>query len=215
MRRAPAWALLYARRRILKPKNPRPRGYRRAYAFQVGLAAAALMFMLWAAELLPGLGVAQSVLISAMASTAFVLFIYPHSTQADARHVIGGHAVAIVAASPFAVFAHAIEGGGFLTGASLMLGFYSAAAVGVSILLMAFLSMEHPPAAATALAIALHGFTWDWAAFIVASVLLMSATHRLLRGRMHNLVGSADGDDLDGGVPRPALTPEGERPAGP
>lgn len=189
-RRSSSWTLQYARRRVLNPKisdSARRGPYFRAYVFQVGLAAAALMFTLLAAELLPRLDVAEAVLISAMASTAFVLFIYPHSTHADPRHVIGGHAVAIAVASPLAAFAHTVAGGGFLEGAPLLFGFYAATAVGVAILLMALIGTEHPPAAGTALAFVVHGFAWDWMAFVVIGVLLMSATHRILRSRIHDL----------------------------
>lgn len=189
-RRISSQALSYTRRRVLNPKisDSRQRGpYLRAYVFQVGLAAVALMLTLLAAELLPRLDVAEAVLISAMASTAFVLFIYPHSTHADPRHVIGGHAVAVAVASPLAAFAHAVAGGGFLEGAPLLFGFYAATAVGVAILLMALIGMEHPPAAGTALAFVVHGFAWDWMGFVVVGVLLMSGAHRLLRDRIHDL----------------------------
>ena len=190
-RRRSVSALRFTRRRFLNPKiasaTERRRPYLRAYAFQTALAASALMFTLWAAELLPGLDFARAVLISAMASTAFVLFIYPHSTQAGPRHAIGGHSIAIAAASPFAAFAEGVAGGGFLEGGSLLFGAYAAAAVGAAILLMALAGAEHPPAAGTALAIVVHGFAWDLAAFIATAVLLMSAARRILKSRMHNL----------------------------
>lgn len=189
-RKRSASALRFTKRRFLNPKIAAAglrRPYLGAYAFQTALAAAALMFTLWAAELLPGLDVARAVLISAMAATAFVLFIYPHSTQADPRHAVGGHAIAMAAAFPFAAFAGGIADGGFLEGGSLLFGAYAAAAVGAAILLMALAGAEHPPAAGTALAIVAHGFAWDLAAFVATAVLLMSAARLILKSRMHNL----------------------------
>ncbi len=145
------------------------------------------MLALWAADLLTGANVARAVLVGAIASTAFVLFISPHSDSAGPRHVIGGHGTAVLVATPFAFFAAGVSGGQFLADISWMFGFYAAVAVGMTMLLMAASNTEHPPAAGTALAVVAHGFDWSLVAFIAIAVVGLAFVHRLLRVWMRDL----------------------------
>jgi hypothetical protein len=61
----------------------------RKYLLQVSLATAALSGVLAAEQLLSGPVAARAALMAAIASTAFVLFISPHSRAAHARNVLG------------------------------------------------------------------------------------------------------------------------------
>ncbi len=145
------------------------------------------MLTFWAVELLPVIDLARAALIGSLASTAFVLFLYPHSRQADPRHAIGGHAVAVVSAAPFAVLAGGVAHDGFVDGGSMLFIIYATAALGVAMLVMALTSTEHPPAAGASLALVVHGLHMDLVVFIAVAVLLMSAAHQMLISRMHNL----------------------------
>lgn len=159
----------------------------RRYLAQVGVAALALMLALWGADLLTGALAARAVLVAAVASTAFVLFISPHSGSAAPRHVVGGHGLAVAVAAPFAFFAGGISEGAFITGLSLLFGVYAAVAVGLAMLVMAATNTEHAPAAGTALAVVAHGFDWTLVVFIAAAVASLAAVHRLLRNWMRDL----------------------------
>lgn len=172
--------------------NPRlTRGARgrillRVYFFQVGLAALSLMLALWAADLLTGDSVARAVLVAAIASTAFILFIGPRSVTAHPRHSIGGHAMAIVAAGLVGFVAEYLAGAQFASELSLWFGFYAALAVGLAMLLMALTDTEHAPAAGTALAIVAHGLDWELIGFLATMVLLLAGVHALLKDRLHD-----------------------------
>jgi len=100
------------------------------------------MLALWAADLITGDSVARAVLVAAIASTAFILFIGPRSVTAHPRHSIGGHAVAVVAASLVDFFAEYVTGTQFTGDFSLLFGFYAALAVGLAMLLMALTDTE-------------------------------------------------------------------------
>ena len=175
--------------RIINPRltrGARGRILLRVYFFQVGLAALSLMLALWAADLLTGDSVARAVLVAAIASTAFILFIGPHSTTAHPRRSIGGHLVAAGAASVVGFFAEYLTGAQFTGDFSLLFGFYAALAVGVAMLLMALTDTEHAPAAGTALAIVAHGLDWQLVVFLMTVVLLLAAVHALLKDRLHD-----------------------------
>ena len=175
--------------RLINPRltrGARGRILLRVYFFQAGLAAVSLMLALWAADLLTGDSVARAVLVAAIASTAFILFIGPRSVTAHPRHSIGGHAVAVVAASLVYFFFEYLVGAQFANGFSLLFGFYAALAVGLAMLLMALTDTEHAPAAGTALAVVAHGVDWQLVVFLTTMVLLLAAVHGLLKDRLHD-----------------------------
>jgi hypothetical protein len=60
------------------------------YVFQVSLATGALITVLLAEQRMSGAAAAQAVLVAAIASTAFVLFITPHTSSAGLRASLGG-----------------------------------------------------------------------------------------------------------------------------
>ena len=175
--------------RLINPRltrRVRGRILLRVYFFQVGLATLSLMLALWAADLLTGDSIARAVLVAAIASTAFILFIGPRSVTAHPRHSIGGHAVAVAAASLVDLFAEYLSGAHFADEFSLLFGFYAALAVGLAMLLMALTDTEHAPAAGTALAIVAHGVDWQLVVFLTTIVLLLAAVHALLKDRLHD-----------------------------
>ena len=176
--------------RLVNPKMVRSfRRYLvlRIYVLQAGIATVALMVALWTADLFSGTDGARAVLIAAIGSTAFVLFISPHGRAAQPWRVIGGHAVAFGVAVPFAFFADGIAGGSTMTNISLLFGFYAALAVGLAMLAMAVTNTEHPPAAGTALAVVGYGLHWELAVFTLTAVLVLIGVHRVLRDRMRDL----------------------------
>lgn len=177
------------RSRLINPRltnGARGRILLRVYFFQAGLAAVSLMLALWAADLLTGASIARAVLVAAIASTAFILFIGPRSVTAHPRHSIGGHMVAVVAASPISFLAENLSGAHFAGEFSLLFGLYAALAVGLAMLLMALTDTEHAPAAGTALAIVAHGVDWQLVVFLMTMVLLLGAVHALLKDRLHD-----------------------------
>ncbi len=121
------------------------------------------------------LGEARMVLISAIGSTAFVVFAMPKTTSATARVVIGSHLVGLLSGTTFAL---------------IPLPHYIAypVAVGIAILLMVALDLEHPPAAGTAIAAVTHGSSLDIWLAVISSVLILSLARYLLKNYLKNLI---------------------------
>ena len=170
--------------RLLDPKFAR--NWRR-YVGQSGLATVTLMLTLWVADLITGANMARAILVASIGSTAFLLFISPRSSATSPRHVLGGHTIAVVVATSFALFADSVLGLWFVADVALLVGVYSAVAVGVAMLGMAALNAEHTPAAGTALAVVAQGFDWVLVAFIATAVLILLAAHAALRRYMVDL----------------------------
>jgi len=109
--------------------------------------------------LLAGTAVARAVLVAAIASTAFVLFISPHSSSVTPRHALGGHLAALIVASGLSVVVGSDIGERLIGDTPVLFAFYAALGVGITMLVMAITGTEHSPAAGTALVVVAHGST--------------------------------------------------------
>ena len=143
--------------------------------------------MLTTEQLLTGPVAARAALVAAIASTAFVVFLYPLSEQAGHGASSGGHFIALLIASGLAAVAGTQVGTRWISDVPTLFAVYAALGVGASMLAMAATNTEHPPAAGTALGVVAHGFDWDLIVFVTSAVVILSLAHRVLRSRMTNL----------------------------
>jgi CBS-domain-containing membrane protein len=145
----------------------------RSYLAQSFLAALTIFLVLLF------LNLEHAVVIAAIGATAFIVFAMPENTCARPRGIIGGHSVGFVTGCLCAL----------LPQPSLCWSIMAySLAVGLSILIMVVVDMEHPPAASTALGLAMKGFSGSAAIAIVTSVLLLALAHRILRPYLRDLV---------------------------
>ncbi len=152
--------------------------------FQCGLATLALMVILMSLDLLTE----NLVVVVAIASTVFIVFIMPRSRAAGPRRVLGGHAIALGIGTVFFLL-HLTDfvGGGLYSRTHLGVDALGAVAMGLCILLMVLTRMEHPPAAGTALGLVMEDWTWSAVLFVVIGAIALSAVHIALRRRMVDL----------------------------
>ena len=103
----------------------------------------------------------------------------PTKPFAKPRSVVGGHLVGVLVGGLFALIPHATP-----WAASLVF----ALAVGSALLAMAVTDTEHPPAAGTALSVAMSGGRW-WVAVlaVLTSAVLLSLFHQLLKPYLKDL----------------------------
>lgn len=158
------------RTHIIDPKFRRNFG---RYLIQ-SLAASAVLLAILSVED----AIDKAAVVAAIGSTAFILFITPHSQFGAPRNVIGGYALSVLAGSLAAMVT---------TDSTFLLALEGAASVGLAFLLMAVFDAEHGPAAGAALAVVLIGFSWNLVLLSMGSVIAMSAAHQLLRSRMRDL----------------------------
>ncbi|MFQ5814606.1 MAG: HPP family protein [Anaerolineae bacterium] len=167
--------------RIIDPKLKRNA---RSYLFQCSLAFFALLLVLS----VEGAHLARAVIIAAIGSTAFVLFVTPHSVNASPRHVIGGHIVGVIIGGIIAAVDATSAGQSLLANVPLLFDVEAALAVALSIFVMAATDTEHAPAAGTALGMVAHDFTWGLVLFVTTSVIILSLVHALMRPRLRDLL---------------------------
>jgi CBS-domain-containing membrane protein len=121
------------------------------------------------------LGKYKLVVISSMGATTFIVFAMPKAVSAQTRNVVGGHLVGLAAGAVFyfATLPYFIE---------------YPLAVGLAILLMVALDVEHPPAAGTALAVVINEVSLDAFITIMLSAVILSQCRYYLRGYLKDLV---------------------------
>ena len=153
------------------------------YLFQCGLVTASLIVILLVEDVL-----LRAAIVVAIASTAFIVFVVPHSVASTPRRVIGGHLVAVAVGSLFSAFLNT-PGVDTLVEESRYLPEVTAAlSVGLSTLLMVATDTEHPPAAGTALGLVIPGWSWGAVVFIVGGAVILSTMRIALRLRLVNLL---------------------------
>ncbi|MCD6469788.1 HPP family protein [Candidatus Bathyarchaeota archaeon] len=144
----------------------------RNYIFQSLLATLTVFIVLLF------LSLEQAVIIASIGASAFIVFAMPESITAKPRNVIGGHMVGLLSGSLSALLPHSF----FLQ--SILA--YSLA-VGISTLIMVVVDVEHPPAAGTALGVAIKGLTLNSIIAVVTSALILSLVHRLFKPFLKDL----------------------------
>ncbi len=139
------------------------------YLLQILLATLILLFLTLI------LGREKVVTISAMGATSFILFAMPTSAPAQTRNVIGGHLVGLMC-------------GGLFYFTALPFFMEYSLAVGIAIFLMVILNVEHPPAAGTALAVAINEVSLEVFVTIMVSAVILSQFRWYLRKYLKDLV---------------------------
>lgn len=138
------------------------------YVLQSILATLAVFIVLYF------LSLQHAVIIASIGATAFIVFAMPDSITSQPRNVIGGQLVGLSFGFLFSMFPQ------------YPIIMYSLA-VGASIFTMVVIDMEHPPAAGTALGVAITGITWEVFVAIVASIILLSIIHVLFKPYIRDL----------------------------
>ena len=121
----------------------------------------------------------HAVIVSSIASTAFIVFTMPKSITATARRVIGGHAVGLLCGGTMGILSWFFHFSPLLT--------YSLS-VGLAIFIMVVTDTEHPPAAGTALGVALSGLSIKIFVAVLSSTIILAAMHKILRPILKDLI---------------------------
>jgi CBS-domain-containing membrane protein len=142
------------------------------YALQSVMATGALFIVLYF------LNWQHAVVIASLGATSFIVFAMPDNITAQPRNVIGGHIVGLLCGFLFSLIPHVTFHFGLLI--------YSLA-VGTSLFLMVVTDTEHPPAAGTALGVVMPGISLQVIVVVVASIIILSVIHRILKPYLRDL----------------------------
>jgi CBS-domain-containing membrane protein len=157
------------------------------YFWQVLLAALTIFLVLIAEGFFAGTVITRAVLVAAIGSTAFMLFLMPHAAAAQPRHVLGGHFIGLVIGALVSALGEAIFGVHIGGEFPVVLAAQGALGVGLAMFLMVITNTEHGPAAGTALGVSTAFFSWELVLFVITSVAIMVLIHRVFRHRLTDL----------------------------
>jgi len=155
----------------------------RPYITQATLASFALLVILVIEQ-----GVSDGIIVVTIASSTATVFVIPHSIASSPKRVIGGHVVSVLVGLALWGGLHLVTGGHVSAASNLQIDIFGAAAVGLSVLVMATTNTEHPPAAGTAFGIIVVGLSFTFIAFILSAAVILSIVRFLLRNRLQNLL---------------------------
>jgi len=124
------------------------------------------------------LSLQNAVIIASLGASTFIVFAMPDSITAKPRNVIGGHLIGLFWGFVFCLAPHAATIGSLVC--------YSLA-VGLSIFSMVVTDTEHPPAAGTALGVAITGMTPNVLVAVILSIVLLSLIHRFFKPYLRDL----------------------------
>lgn len=148
------------------------RQYWKNYALQSILATIAVFIVLYF------LSLQHAVIIASIGATAFIIFAMPDSITAQPRNVIGGQLVGLLFGFLFSQFPHSTV---------LYSMIIYSLAVGASIFTMVVIDTEHPPAAGTALGVAITGITLKVFVALSISIILLSLIHVFFKPYIRDL----------------------------
>jgi CBS-domain-containing membrane protein len=112
----------------------------------------------------------------------------PHYLTARPRRLVGGHVIGLVCG----IAAYYVFLAGPLSGVAEQLAWFKAVAagisVGLSVLLMPVFNAEHPPAAGTALGIAVGGWRIETIIFVMIFAVSLAVVRSVFSRRLRDLV---------------------------
>ncbi len=144
----------------------------RAYLLQSGLACATTFLILVL------LNIENAVVIAALGASAFIVFGRPFDITAPTRNVIGGHMIGFSLGALCALLPQS---------STLVILMWYALSVGLSILFMLILYMHHPPAAATALGVAMRGFSEQLLVGVLTVTFILAIVHFTIKPHLRDL----------------------------
>ena len=157
-------------------RNPKP------YIVQSLLALVFAFVILFFVE-----SVTHAAIVAALGSSTFIVFATPKSRIAGTRELIGGHAVGIGvgAIGHFGLLRGVF--GGVADTSDVVVWVTGAVAIGLAVFLMTITDSEHPPGAATALGIAIHGWSGATVVLVLAFAICLAIVKRILGHRLVDL----------------------------
>jgi len=147
--------------------------YWRDYVRQSAYAATAVFFITILLSDNP-------VVIASIGATSFIVFAMPNNISAEPKRIIGGHLVGFFVGVCFAVFP--------FMDIIFFKALWFSASVGITILIMVVMDVEHPPAAGTALGMTLVGYTNSSSSAIIISVVVLAFIGYVSKPYLRDLV---------------------------
>lgn len=130
------------------------------YFIQCAIAAGVFMVIMALLDVL-----LNATVVASLGATSFIVFTMPHKQRSKPKYIIGGYLVGCVVGSIGAFVNNSFPYSSIVIVGGLVIGF--------AIYFMTILNVEHPPAAAFALGLALEGTSIYTVAVVLSSAIVM------------------------------------------
>lgn len=120
------------------------------------------------------------IVIASVGASTFIVFVTPENYSASRRNIMGGHLMGFIIGSLIYLIPH--------TSYSNFAVFLYAIAIALSLFIMAVTDTEHPPAAGTALGLAIYGFSWNLFLPLAICIITLSLFHHFFKKYLKNLL---------------------------
>lgn len=161
----------------------------KAFAIQTTMAVCFIFMVLIGFNYVSSSTLLWAIGSGALSSTAFIVFSHPMTKSAEPKQIIMGYVIGLLSGLFVSLVMHLSDR---FAGITYDSGFYlyameAACSVGITLLIMNFFHVNHPPAAGIALVLVIDINSYNSLAVIALAVLFLSAVHHFLRGRMIDL----------------------------
>ena len=145
------------------------------YLIQCGLGGLAIYLGLFLINLQQ-----NPVILASVGASTFIVFVTPENYSAHRRNILGGHLMGFIVGGLVNLIPH--------TSYSNFAVILYSLAVAAALLVMALTDTEHPPAAGTALGIAVQGASVRIFVSLAICVLVLSLFHHFFKKYLKNLL---------------------------
>lgn len=150
--------------------------------FQCGLATLVVFIIFLFLDIVIG-----PFIVAALGATSFIVFAMPSYPPAQPRRLLGGYIIGTLMGTGASLLAGYLSSRAGISDHSLELVF-AAVAVGATMLMIVITDTAHPPAAGLALGYVVDAWDIYTLAFVLAAVILLAVSQRLLRRYLLDLV---------------------------
>ena len=130
----------------------------------------------------------ETVIITALGASAFIVFVMPTQYSSDPRRLIGGYIVGLVVGFMFHLLVTSTKGIISIENQTALLVIFGAISVGFSVFIMAVTNTEHAPAAGIALGLVINKWDYLTIIFIIVAIIWMVSIRIVLKKYLMDLI---------------------------
>lgn len=156
----------------------------RHYLFQTCLGTVYMIAVLCILDHVSTSTVMWAIGASSLASSTFIVFTKPHAPLTETVHMIGAYLLSILIGMLCAQFNHVAH---VFLSANTLLMCAGAIAVGLTIFLMSYLRLQHPPAVGIALVLAIEPWKTPALVVIISGVIILGCLKHACKYWMQDL----------------------------
>ncbi|MFN7098067.1 MAG: HPP family protein, partial [Gammaproteobacteria bacterium] len=161
--------------------NPNFKRAKKTYLFKCVVVLIVMLIVLTNLQLISMNAILGAIGASSLASSIFICFALPRSPAAEPRRMIGSYVIGILIGIIFYYIATYLMNVYSSLSTGIVYEITGSLAVAITMFLMVFFSLEHPPAAGMALGIVIDPWRDETLLVIIVAIILIAIAKEFLR----------------------------------